>query len=1058
MKVFKKAARMFFIVAMAVSLMWSGVIAASTWNAQIRPGVMAGGGNNQTDFMLDLFIPVAGNEKSVFFLNPHVRIDDKSGNEQNMGLGFRTLLSGDKLILGANAYYDTMRSEYHNRYGQFGLGMEVLSKWVDFRANYYNPTGSRKNKIPGFDKYEFANTSLILNKGYEAALRGFDAEVGIMVPGLSDVIETRAFIGGFWYDSPISQDVNGWKGRIEIKPSRLINIDVEMRHDPVRGSDTFYGAYLDIPFSIDELTRGGNPFKGFAEAAAFGKGARSMKERMTQKVVRDRYVTTVAGSSTQDTKTIVKDMIFVNKDNSSDPDQDGSLRHPWESLTRAQQEDPRWKDSDGKQAGGGAWVYVFSSDNIADTYYDNHTQLGDNMVLWGQGYYHPVYNLGGYKGQTNPDWNPILDGGMNGELLPGAIAAISENGWLSRTCSNGSVVCLAHNNEIMGLTMQHGSHGIYGSNILNTNIHDNIIRNNAIENSGIHIENYWTPAEIDGKNLVYRFENNQILDNAGSGIYLYTRIEGSGKLENVSIDNIFANNTIQGNSGYGIYSNIYKSSSPSDPNSFIDGASFSNTFTGNTIGGSGEGQGNGYDGIRSNIEIYTNGDLNPISNTTISSRFEGNTVVNNGWDGIHDDYLEIDTFGPNSGLSKVKITRYVTDNEIRGNSQDGFYNSETTLRTSGTNSSIMDSSIESYIDRNIISNNGGNAVYLWGSRILTNGTGSPIARSTITSEFSMNQLSVSNPGHDAIRIYTTYITSASANSGLTDVSIANIFTGNTLDGSGSANDGISLGEGNNGPSVNIQVADASSAISRATIANTFTGNTVTNFLGDGIHFPGLYIQAPYVSGASVTGSSITNLVTNNTVTDNGGYGIYNWRNQIRAYTGGVTDSGLVDTYIGNTVSRNGLTGIYLDSDFTGGTNTSMNYTFTNNTIIGNGLAEAYDSSGLYLYIDPSYGNLMDKRLLLQGNTITNNFKYGVELYVNGTDTNDFKGDFGGGALLSTGGNTFSGNGSYDINHRGNGNMDVWALNNSWTNNANPESTIYDKQDNAGEGDVITSQP
>jgi hypothetical protein len=136
----------------------------------------------------------------------------------------------------------------------------------------------------------------------------------------------------------------------------------------------------------------------------------------------------------------------------------------------------------------------------------------------------------------------------------------------------------------------------------------------------------------------------------------------------------------------------------------------------------------------------------------------------------------------------------------------------------------------------------------------------------------------------------------------------------------------------------------------------------------------------------------------------------------------------------------------------------MTYTFTNNTISGNGLAEAYDSSGLYLYIDPSYGNLMDKRLLLQGNTITNNFKYGVELYVNGTDTNDFKGDFGGGPLSSTGGNTFSGNGSYDINHRGNGNMDVWALNNSWTNNANPESTIYDKQDSIGEGDVITSQP
>jgi len=248
-------------VMMITSLTFGAAWGATPWNAQIRPGVSTGG--DQTDFTTDLFIPVAGNEKSVFFLNPHLRFDDNSGNEQNIGLGFRTFLSGDNVILGVNAYYDSMESEHSNRYSQFGLGMEVLSKWVDFRANYYNPFGDDKNRVHHYDKYAFASTSLVLKEGYEAALRGFDAEVGVMIPGISDVVETRAFIGGFWYDSPITEDLNGWKARLEIKPSKLINIDVEYRDDDVRGGDTFFGVYLNIPFSIDEMSKGGNPFKGF---------------------------------------------------------------------------------------------------------------------------------------------------------------------------------------------------------------------------------------------------------------------------------------------------------------------------------------------------------------------------------------------------------------------------------------------------------------------------------------------------------------------------------------------------------------------------------------------------------------------------------------------------------------------------------------------------------------------------------------------------------------------------------------------------------------------------
>jgi hypothetical protein len=129
----------------------------------------------------------------------------------------------------------------------------------------------------------------------------------------------------------------------------------------------------------------------------------------------------------------------------------------------------------------------------------------------------------------------------------------------------------------------------------------------------------------------------------------------------------------------------------------------------------------------------------------------------------------------------------------------------------------------------------------------------------------------------------------------------------------------------------------------------------------------------------------------------------------------------------------------------------MNYTFTDNLIRDNG------GDGLYMYIDPSNGDLIMKKLLLQGNTITGNGGDGVEIYVNGTDPAMFQGDFGGGARNSTGGNTFAGNGGWDILHRGSNNMDIWALDNNWTNNADPESTICDEDDLFCSGDIITSQ-
>jgi len=93
--------------------------------------------------------------------------------------------------------------------------------------------------------------------------------------------------------------------------------------------------------------------------------------------------------------------------------------------------------------------------------------------------------------------------------------------------------------------------------VKNTYIHGNVIRNNSgwEGKSGIHIENYFTAAEVSGKTLDYVFANNEIYNNYGDGVYLYTEVAGdeeSRSVSDLSINNIFVNNDIHDNQGNGV--------------------------------------------------------------------------------------------------------------------------------------------------------------------------------------------------------------------------------------------------------------------------------------------------------------------------------------------------------------------------------------------------------------------------------------------------------------------------------------------------------------------------
>ena len=64
----------------------------------------------------------------------------------NIGFGIRKLLNDNKLLLGANTFYDRQLSEKHER---VGLGTEAITSIMDIRANYYNAFSGRKTNGQG---------------------------------------------------------------------------------------------------------------------------------------------------------------------------------------------------------------------------------------------------------------------------------------------------------------------------------------------------------------------------------------------------------------------------------------------------------------------------------------------------------------------------------------------------------------------------------------------------------------------------------------------------------------------------------------------------------------------------------------------------------------------------------------------------------------------------------------------------------------------------------------------------------------------------------------------
>ena len=267
-----KTLKLMVVVMMMVALAGTGWCASAGVSIQeevahVKPNMsLSLGGKfseNDSAGIVDVIVPVLGNEDGFLFVDPHATISEGIEYGMGIGLGGRKLVLDETLIVGANVYFDSLTSSNENRFNQIGAGFEALTEWVDARVNGYWPLDDA-----------VALESSAGSTLYEEALTGFDGEVGVKVPLLDKWVETRVFAGYYSYSRDHGDDISGFKGRLEMRVLPILTLDAEVfENDELHGTQYYVGARVNIPL-------GGNE-------SLFRNKKRTMKDRMTEMVIRD---------------------------------------------------------------------------------------------------------------------------------------------------------------------------------------------------------------------------------------------------------------------------------------------------------------------------------------------------------------------------------------------------------------------------------------------------------------------------------------------------------------------------------------------------------------------------------------------------------------------------------------------------------------------------------------------------------------------------------------------------------------------------------------------------
>ncbi|MFA5287283.1 MAG: inverse autotransporter beta domain-containing protein, partial [Candidatus Omnitrophota bacterium] len=221
---------------------------SSHWPSKVRLSAL-GSSEHRGIFYVDYLLPLyySQDHTTLLFFNPKQNYSTPSAQETNLGVGLRQIFF-DKFILGAHFFYDKKLAHSDKLYSQIGGGFEFLSQPFDFRFNYYDPV--TKAKVTD-DSYEFGSTSLIHVNNMEEPLGGFDFELGFPIPAKQ--LKTRLYFGGFFFNSKLGKDVNGYKIRSETDLTNWFAVDLALNSRNAGEAEFIGGVRFTIPIELGRV-------------------------------------------------------------------------------------------------------------------------------------------------------------------------------------------------------------------------------------------------------------------------------------------------------------------------------------------------------------------------------------------------------------------------------------------------------------------------------------------------------------------------------------------------------------------------------------------------------------------------------------------------------------------------------------------------------------------------------------------------------------------------------------------------------------------------------------
>ena len=498
-------------------------------------------GDSENEGIGDLMVPVWNpGGKGLLFLNPRTAINDDDEEEYNIGVGYRQLLPKQKVILGANAYYD-YRDTGYTTYDQWGVGFEILSSWIDARANYYDPEDSKyivdsqtetetrqsvqiseELQSPYAEDHavlqDYVRTRTVITETYsrtyeqyEQALGGYDWEIGLRLPlpVKQEAFEARVFGGYYDFDRDFGDDAKGWKARAELRVLASLFLDAgAYENEDLTGSDWFAGARFSVPLDLAKISQGRNPF---ATAKSRLQGApRDFDLRLTEMVMRDPQVrleqskfienkaladadTARATTSQRQPIVLLPDVNFVDGDVAASGD--GSAERPYTTIQQG-----------ADNVFGSRNVYVYNASRA----YEENVVLAQGTTLWGSGSL--IYGL---DGQTfGSGIAPVIDGMSRGPAVTMADRTTVRGFTIQNTEKGGPDQMII----IPGLpTFDISRVGIYGNNATDLTILENTFTGNE---TGVLL------ARTGDFNL--RFQNNSVVRNELDGMNIFADGAGTG--------------------------------------------------------------------------------------------------------------------------------------------------------------------------------------------------------------------------------------------------------------------------------------------------------------------------------------------------------------------------------------------------------------------------------------------------------------------------------------------------------------------------------------------------